>query len=422
MLPRLLFRIAFPLSLLAFAQSVNAETIGQTEGVGALQQQINATTSDGVLRLAAGVYPGPVVLNRPMQIACEAGAKIQGNGNGSVITLDAPETAVSGCEISGSGNSHETIDSGIQLTKKARGARVEGNHLTGNLYGVDVHGAQDAKVLRNTIIGRQDHRMNSRGNGVYVWNAPGAEVSYNKVRYGRDGIFTNTSKRNLFTHNTFRDLRFAVHYMYTQDSVVSDNVSIGNHLGYAIMFSKGVRVENNLSYNDRDQGIMLNYANAGTVMGNYIFGIKGRALFIYNAHKNTISGNRFEGNDIGIHFTAGSEKNTISDNAFIGNRQQVKYVGSKWVDWSAEGIGNYWSDHAAFDLDNDGFADTPYRPNDAIDHILWTQPSAKLLLGSPAVQLVRWAQRAFPATLPGGVIDRHPLVRPVEPKAMEAIQ
>ena len=45
-----------------------------------------------------------------------------------------------------------------------------------------------------------------------------------------------------------------------------------------------------------------------------------------------------------------------------------------------------------------------------MDHILWSQPATKLLLGSPAVQLVRWSQATFPAILPGGVIDSHPLM------------
>ena len=131
-------------------------------------------------------------------------------------------------------------------------------------------------------------------------------------------------------------------------------------------------------------------------------------------NKNQIRDNRFERCNIGIHFTAGSERNAITGNAFIGNRTQVKYVGSRWLDWSADGRGNYWSDLAAFDLNGDGLADTPYRPNDAMDHVLWSQPAAKLLLGSPAVQLVRWSQSAFPALLPGGVIDRHPLMQPVK--------
>ena len=259
--------------------------------------------------------------------------------------------------------------------------------------------------------------MNARGNGVYLWNAPGASVTGNDIRWGRDGIFVNTSKNNVFSDNRFRDLRFAVHYMYAHDSVVSGNVSLGNHLGYAIMYSDNVRIEGNLSRGDRDHGIMMNYTNRSAVVGNRVESVGGKCVFIYNAHKNRLRDNRFEGCGIGVHFTAGSERNAIVGNAFIGNRTQVKYVGSRWLDWSpGRERGNYWSDHAAFDLDGDGIADQAYRPNDTMDHVLWTQPAARTLLGSPAVQLIRWSQSAFPALLPGGVTDRAPLMRPVEPQ------
>ncbi|MGI9371532.1 MAG: NosD domain-containing protein, partial [Hyphomicrobiales bacterium] len=137
-----------------------------------------------------------------------------------------------------------------------------------------------------------------------------------------------------------------------------------------------------------------------------------KCLFMYNANKNILTGNTFSKCPIGIHFTAGSERNKIFGNSFIGNRVQVKYVGSKSHEWSAEGRGNYWSDHAAFDVNGDGVADQVYRPNDMIDHVLWTQPTAKLLLGSPAIQLIRWAQSEFPALLPGGVSDSSPLMHP----------
>ena len=131
---------------------------------------------------------------------------------------------------------------------------------------------------------------------------------------------------------------------------------------------------------------------------------------MYNANKNMVSGNRFERCQIGVHFTAGSERNTFAGNAFIANRTQVKFVSTRNHVWS----GNYWSDHAAYDINGDGIADQPFRPNDAIDRILWTQASAKLLVGSPAVQLIRWAQKNFPALLPGGVIDDKPLMKPHE--------
>ncbi|MCR9088906.1 MAG: nitrous oxide reductase family maturation protein NosD [Rhodobacteraceae bacterium] len=374
-----------------------------------------AEAQDGdSLRLAPGRYRGPIVLDRPVTLDGGGAAVIDGGGQGSVISVTSPGVTLRGLEVTGSGDSHDGIDSGIKLTKTATGAEVAENVLRGNLYGIDIHGARDAVVRGNRIEGRQDRLMNRRGNGVYVWNAPGAAVIGNDVRWGRDGIFVNSSKRNRFIGNRFRDLRFAVHYMYADDSEVSGNFSTGNHLGFAVMFSTRVRVTGNVSRGDRDHGIMLNYTNRSEISGNLVQGGAEKCAFLYNSHRNAFADNRFERCGIGIHFTAGSQHNRIAGNAFVGNQVQVKYVSTKWDEWSVDGRGNYWSDFAAFDLDGNGLADAPYRPNDGLDRVLWTQPAAKLLLGSPAIQLVRWSQRAFPALLPGGVIDSHPLMRPVE--------
>nr|AWJ66052.1 nitrous oxide reductase maturation protein [uncultured bacterium] len=386
---------------------------------GALASAIAGAEEGDILLLRPGTHPGNFIIDRTLTLDGGGAAHLEGPGTGTVLTIDAPGAVVRGLLVTGSGSSHEEIDSGIKLTQQATGARVERNVLLDNLYGIDIHGAESAVVVGNVIDGRQGHRMNERGNGVYIWNAAGAVVEGNDIRWGRDGIFVNTSMRNILRDNRFRDLRFAIHLMYSNGSEIVDNLSIGNHLGFALMFSKRLTVIGNRSIGDREHGIMLNYANEALIEGNLVTGgPDGRGpekcVFIYNAHKNRLVGNRFEGCEIGIHFTAGSERNAITGNAFIGNRTQVKYVGTIWIDWSADGVGNYWSDHPAYDLDGDGFADADYKPNDLMDQVLWSQPATKLLLGSPAVQLVRWSQATFPALLPGGVVDTRPLMRPVE--------
>jgi nitrous oxidase accessory protein len=244
------------------------------------------------------------------------------------------------------------------------------------------------------------------------------------------------------------NVRFAVHYMYTNDSEVSDNISRNNSVGFAIMYTSRLKITGNLSDGDRDHGLLLNYANSSVITGNQVIGRMQSAdrwmdagvqsaehgmpapetdpsadagsmrlgpekcVFIYNANKNKFTGNQFENCSIGIHFTAGSEGNVMSGNAFINNRNQVKYVGTRNLDWSAKGRGNFWSDNPAFDLNGDGIADSPYRPNDLIDKVLWTAPQAKILINSPAIQTIRWAQTQFPALMPGGVIDSYPLMKP----------
>ncbi len=410
MLYRLILLAAFLVPAFAGAAEIDVPT-----GDGALIAAIENAEAGDTLRLSETTYFGPILIEIPLTIIGN-GATIDGREIGSVITVNAPDVTVQNLTVIGSGSGGGALDAGITLTKQAEGAVVEGNRVLGNLVGIDVHGAHDALVIGNIIEGRQDLRMNARGNGIYLWNAPGTRVIGNDVRWGRDGIFVNISKNNEFIGNRFRDLRFAVHYMYANNSVVTGNISIGNHLGFAVMYSDNVRIEGNFSSGDRDHGIMMNYTNKSFIIGNIIEQVGDKCVFIYNAHKNLLQGNVFQGCDIGVHFTAGSERNEITGNAFIGNHTQVKYVGSKWVDWSAGGLGNYWSDHAAFDLDGDGIADSAYRPNDIMDHVLWTQPAARSLLGSPAVQLIRWSQSAFPATLPGGVIDRAPMMQPNIPE------
>jgi nitrous oxidase accessory protein len=382
-------------------------------GMGSLALAIAGAVPGDVLILTDGAYLGPVVIDRALSITGSREAVLDGQGSGSVVTITAPDVELTGFTVTGSGRVNQNLDAGVKIEQGADRVRIKNLLVTGNMHGIDVHGGRDTVVTGNEIIGTDSPRMNERGNGIYVWNSPGTLLENNVIRFGRDGIFSNASSNSIYRGNVMRDLRFAVHFMYTRNTEVSGNISIGNHLGFAIMFSNQAKILNNLSLGDREHGLMLNYANNADVTGNLVRGGTKKCFFIYNAHKNLIWDNRFEGCGIGIHFTAGSEKNVLTGNAFIANREQVKYVGTRNMEWSHEGRGNYWSDHPAFDLDGNGIADGFYRPNDVMDQILWSQPAAGLLIGSPAVQLVRWSQRDFPATLPGGVRDSAPLMRPL---------
>jgi nitrous oxidase accessory protein len=413
-----------------------------------LQAVLDRCADGDVISLSPGAYHGPLRLSHSVTISGAKGVVVRGSGTGSVITLSAPGAVVRGIDVRGSGKSLETMDSGIFVDQSARGAVMENNHIEDNLFGIYLHGAPDAIARHNVVIGRRHVHDGDVGNGITVWNAPGAKVLDNDFRYGRDGIFAITSRSNVFNGNHFQDLRFAIHYMYANDGEIAKNVSKGNIIGYALMFSKHLVVRDNVSDHDRDRGILFNATDGSEISGNIVIGgpqpaerwttsdnraseegapqaetgspifARGqrigpeKCVFIYNTNRNRIERNWFEGCEIGVHFTAGSEGNDITGNAFVNNASQVKYVGTRHLDWSKGGRGNYWSDNPAFDLNGDGVADMAYRPNDLIDRVLWTAPAAKVLINSPAVQMIRWAQAQFPALLPGGVIDSHPLMSP----------
>lgn len=399
---------------------VEAATVPVSPGIGTLEIAISRAAPGDVLMLSVGTYSGRVTVDKPLSLIGENGSVVEGSGEGSTITVAAPDVTVRGLAVRGSGNALETMDSGIFVNKSGHRALIENNRIEGNLFGVYLWGPKDAIMRGNTVVGLRTGHVNGRGNGVSLWNTPGSIVEGNNFSFGRDGIFTTSSRDNVFRNNSFRDVRIAVHYMYTNDSEISGNLSVGNHVGYALMFSKNLTVRENRSVDDRDHGILLNFANRSVIEGNSVENGKTKCVFIYNSNKNQFRGNQFKGCEIGIHFTAGSERNALTGNAFIGNRTQVKYVGTRNLDWSKDGVGNFWSDNPAFDLDGNGISDAAYRPNDMVDQVVWSHPTAKLLLNSPAIQVLRWAQSRFPALLPGGVVDTTPLMVPPELKVSES--
>lgn len=410
------------LSLSFWAASSQAAVI--QIGAGAdLQAAIDQAQDGDTLRLAAGTYTGKIIINKPLTLegSDKRDAIIQGDRTGRTISVMAPNVTIKHITVTKSGISLPNMDAGIFLDKAADSAHIVENNILDNSVGVYLWGAPNALVERNTIIGNKELRENERGNGVTVWNAPNSKVVYNDISHGRDGIFSNASNFNTFSHNHFHDLRYGVHYMYTNDSQIEGNIVSNSKIGYAIMFSTNIKLRDNVSYNNIDQGIMLNYTNESIIVGNAVEKSP-KCVYLYNANNNQFTNNHFEGCEMGIHFSGAAEGNTIRENAFVNNHIQIKYVGTRFMDWADGGKGNYWSDNSAFDLDGDGIADTAYKPNNITDQILWRAPSARLLMNSPAVSIVKWAQKEFPAIMPGGMTDSRPLMVMPETETLKRLR
>src|SRR5690606_9453752 len=122
------------------------------------------------VRLGPGEHRGPLVIRVALTLEGEPGAKLAGDGKGSVVTVTGERAVVRGLEIRGSGKDIGTFDSGVFLDRTATGALVENNLLEGNLHGIYLQGAADAVVRGNRIAGMDEGRTSQAGNGVHVWN------------------------------------------------------------------------------------------------------------------------------------------------------------------------------------------------------------------------------------------------------------
>lgn len=405
------FRLTVGVGLLLFsAGPVLTAELNIAPGAGTLQAALTQAAAGDTLNLQSGEYSGAVTIDTSVTLQGVSGSVIDAGGQGRVITVSAPDVIIRGITVRGSGVRLDLEDAGIFITDNGDRAVIENNRLENNLIGVYLKGPDAAVVRDNVVIGRQDLRVNERGNAVHLWNTPGSIVAGNTLQYGRDGIFVMISENNVFRNNHISDMRYAIHYMYTNDSVISDNVSRRNNSAYAVMYSDGLQVLNNLSEDDRERGLFLNATNNSEFHNNIVNGTTEKCVFIYNSNMNAFTDNYFANCDIGIHFTASAD-DVFSGNTFMANRTQVKYVGTRQIELSVDGRGNYWSDNPSFDLNNDGIADRPYRPNDMVDQLLWKHPLSKLLINTPAMELLRWSQSEFPAVFPGGVVDSAPLMQ-----------
>ncbi|MFO8212475.1 NosD domain-containing protein, partial [Pseudomonas aeruginosa] len=75
-------------------------------------------------------------------------------------------------------------------------------------------------------------------------------------------------------HNRLEDLRYGVHYMFTNDSRVIGNLTRHTRTGYALMQSRKLSVIGNRSVDDENYGILMNYITYSTLAGNRVEGVR----------------------------------------------------------------------------------------------------------------------------------------------------
>ena len=83
-----------------------------------LQELVDAAERNTTLVPPPGTYAGPVTLDFPLTIDGQGKVTIDAGGKGSVIYLDTDGATIKNLHLTNSGNSHNDIDSGIQVRGK----------------------------------------------------------------------------------------------------------------------------------------------------------------------------------------------------------------------------------------------------------------------------------------------------------------
>jgi nitrous oxidase accessory protein len=210
------------------------------------------------------------------------------------------------------------------------------------------------------------------------------------------------------------DNRYGVHYMYSDDNRLENNLAVDNDVGYALMVSDRLVVENNTAVrNDgtSGHGILLKDIEESTVRGNVLIE-NTHGLYVYNAQDNRIEGNLMLRNAVGLDDTADSRGQAVVGNSFVHNDDAVVTTTKRVQVWNGTDRGNYWSGARVADRDGDGVSEIRHRPIGIVENLVADHPQAAACASSPAFEAARMAESSFPVIETPGVIDRRPLVEP----------
>ncbi|NDY93593.1 nitrous oxide reductase family maturation protein NosD [Ideonella livida] len=378
-----------------------------------VQAVIDQAAAGDTVVLARGRYTERLRINKPLTLRGEGRPTLSGGQGGDTVRIASPDVTVEGLIVRDSGHSLTAQHAGVYVAPGSHRAVVRDCELTYNLFGLWIEKADDVQVAHNVITGLRDVNSSQRGNGIQLYNTHRARIEGNQIGYVRDALYVDVSHDAIFRGNRLHHSRYGTHYMNSYRNLWEDNEAYANRGGLALMEVRDQVVRRNRTWGNSDFGIMLRTLQDSVIEDNVVAG-NARGFFIYDVEYATLQGNLVVGNRVGVHLSAGSTRNTVRRNDFVANAEQVRYVGARDERWGDTGAqqGNHWSNYLGWDRDGDGRGDIPFEANDVVDRLLWRHPSARLLMGSPAVQALRVLGQQFPVMRVPSVVERQPAMQP----------
>ncbi|MFB6251234.1 MAG: NosD domain-containing protein [Halobellus sp.] len=409
-----------------------------------IEAGVAAAPPDTTVYVPEGTYEvDRIVLNRSVTLAGAGpslhtgdGTTIRGDGNGSVVVVQADGASVVDLSVTGVGNvgsrgrerRNESVDwdttvqlaygygdAGIVLDG-ATGASVAGVRITTPASGVIVRDSSDSVLTGLTVRGAETAREGFMS--VVLIGAPSV-VEDSTFRGGRDGVYTHRADGSVIRDNYADPGRYGVHEMYTSDSLVANNTVRNAQTGIIVMTrpTDNIVVSNDVrqsTYGVIPAGGGSYYARNVVVDNDYGIGIAG--------DRNAFVGNVVVDNRVGARANEILPANWVIRNDFAANDRAVTSDIGPFRTWSHGGVGNYWGALPIADGDDNGVYDRPYRPTGTVDSRIGAVGGATTLAQSPASVTLRRVQGAVSGLRQSGVVDTHARTRPFHPAVLNSVR
>ena len=406
--------IGFALAALAAAQSAaGAPIVVSPNGpVSTIARALELAPVGGRIVVRAGVYREPTLrLTRPVELAADSGAVLDGEGRRQLMTITGDDVTVRGLTLRNVGASY-TEDRAAIKAVGVRGCAIEDNRVEGGFFGIYLARSTRCRVVRNTL-GANGRTEVGSGNGIHLWSSDSTLIEGNTISGYRDGIYFEFVRSSVIRGNTSeRNLRYGLHFMYSDGCHYRANVFRANGSGVAVMYSKNVdmignRFEDN--WGSAAYGLLLKEMSDSRVIGN-TFARNTTGLVAEGADRLEARDNDFIEDGWAVRLTASTSGARFSGNNFVGNTFDVA-TNSRQA--SSTFAGNYWDVYRGYDLDRDGYGDVAHRPIRLFSLIVEHNAPSLILLRSLFVRVLDVAERTVPLLTPVTLSDERPAMRPL---------
>jgi nitrous oxidase accessory protein len=359
-----------------------------------------------------GVYREPtIIVNKRVEIVGDGSPVLDGQGEHEIMTVTADSVTVRGLVFRNVGSSYREDRAALRV-QEANGCVIDGNRLERAFFGIYLARVSGCRITRNTIVGQATTEAAS-GNGIHLWTADHVVIADNTVSGHRDGIYFEfvhfgDVQRNVSEGN----LRYGLHFMFSDQCRYRDNVFRRNGSGVAVMYTRQVEMTGNRmehNWGAAAYGLLLKEI-ADVRLDRNTFAGNTTGLMADGTTRLTVTNNRFADNGWALKLDANTQAGRVAANDFIGNTFDVSTNGNA-TDTVLEG--NYWDTYRGYDLRHDGYGDAPFRPVRLFSVLVGRNSPALILLRSTFVALLDAAERVVPALTPEALADIRPAMRPL---------
>ncbi len=391
----------------AFAHRI---VVGKNKVISTLRQGIKEAKDGDTVLLNKGVYrEGNIIIDKAIYLLGIDQPVLDGESKNEILTLTGKNILIKGIYFANAGYSSMNDYAAIKIID-ATNIIIENNIINKASFAIHIANTTHSTIRNNAIQGNNKSEHSS-GNGIHLWKCSDMVIENNSIQGHRDGIYfefvtQSTIKKNVSEKN----IRYGLHFMFSPGNSYLSNTFRNNGAGVAVMYTKNVRMENNVfekNWGASSYGILLKDISDSHIKNNK-FIQNTVAIHMEGSSRIEIENNIFKENGWALKVQASCDDNTFHHNNFYGNSFDIATNGSATLN---KFYNNYWDKYEGYDMNRDGIGDVPYHPVSMYAMVVEQNPTTLILMRSFIVSLLDKAEKAIPSLTPENLVDNRPMIK-----------